>query len=129
MPEYRPATPSRAMILWTAAIKRVSAFLDSTWARVDSVMRGYLDAGGERHVSESVSLSHSRRKASLAARNHPTYVRAMERMPPPAAARAWATLSFWGTGVWGAMAATGLCCSWRRARRAGGLAMRSATRS
>lgn len=29
-----------------------------------------------------------------------TYVRTMDKMPPPAPARAWATLSFWGiTGL------------------------------
>jgi hypothetical protein len=39
-PEYRPETPSRAMMFWTAARKAVSARLDSTWARVDRVMRG-----------------------------------------------------------------------------------------
>ena len=42
MPEYRPGTPSRAMIFWTASTNLVSAFLDSTCARGDSVMSGYL---------------------------------------------------------------------------------------
>jgi hypothetical protein len=40
MPEYRPEIPSRAMMLPTASLNLLSAFLDSTWARVERVMRG-----------------------------------------------------------------------------------------
>jgi hypothetical protein len=40
MPEYSPAMPSRLMMSWTACSAERSAFLDSTWARVESVMSG-----------------------------------------------------------------------------------------
>ena len=40
MPEYRPGMPSRAMMFLTASANLVSARLDSTWARVERVMRG-----------------------------------------------------------------------------------------
>jgi hypothetical protein len=40
MPEYRPETPSRAMIFWMASVNLLSAFFDSTWALVERVMRG-----------------------------------------------------------------------------------------
>lgn len=39
-PAYRPEMPSRAMMRWTAARNLVSARADSTWARVERVMRG-----------------------------------------------------------------------------------------
>ena len=60
-PAYRPVMPSRLMIRRAAPRVVDCARFDSTWARVESVMRGY--------------------------------VRAMESRPPPAPARAWATLS------------------------------------
>lgn len=96
MPEYRPGTPSRAMMFLTASANLVSARLDSTWARVESVMRGYLQARQSARAS-----------SSRAAEQPMPYVRTMDRMPPPAPARAWATLSFWGMGVLAAMADDG----------------------
>jgi hypothetical protein len=41
-PAYRPETPSRAMMRFTAVRNGVSARDDSTWARVERVIRGYL---------------------------------------------------------------------------------------
>lgn len=44
-PAYNPVMPSRAMIFLTASRKPESAREDSTWARVERVMRGYLGKG------------------------------------------------------------------------------------
>jgi hypothetical protein len=42
-PAYRPFTPSRWTMRFTASRKPESARLDSTCARVERVMRGYLE--------------------------------------------------------------------------------------
>lgn len=68
--------PSRWIIRCTASRKPESARLDSTWARVERVMRGYL-AGSVWRAWKALRAA---------------YVRAIDRIPPPAPERACATL-------------------------------------
>lgn len=74
------------------------ARLDSTWARVESVMSGYLRVVVSRwHRAKGVYVGmwegHVR-----------AYVKAMDSSPPPAPARACATLSLcWATALEGAL--------------------------
>ena len=85
-PAKRPVKPSRATMRWAASRKDESARLDSTWARVERVIRGYLPGGYVRWM--------------VVVAKRETDVRIMERTPPPAPARACEMLSFWGmTGL------------------------------
>lgn len=70
--------PSLAMILLTASRKPDSARLDSTWARVERVIRGYLLVVSD--ILEAIWKGNS-------------HVKAIDRMPPPAPLTAWAMLS------------------------------------
>lgn len=80
-PAYRPARPSRATIFLMACMVLVSAFLDSTCALVESVIKGYLLSSQlDAPLAVSAEMGH-------------TDVRAIDSSPPPAPASAWATLS------------------------------------
>lgn len=53
-----------------------------------------MPGGGELATSFPLRGVGKDKTRTRRARSHPTYVRAMDRMPPPAPARAWATFSF-----------------------------------
>lgn len=83
-PAYKPAMPSRSKIRLAADRVPVCAFFFSTCARVERVINGYLGDVQNGMLSSRVT-------------RFDTHVNAMDNSPPPAPAKAWATLS--------------LCCS------------------
>lgn len=101
-PEYSPAMPSRWMICRTASRVEDCARFDSTCARVDNVIRGYLvNTSWSAYYIETIILNPAVTGSS--------YVKIIDRIPPPDPANAWAMLSDCCTAA--DTAAALFCCS------------------
>lgn len=95
--------PSRWTMRRTASRAVECARLDSTWARVERVINGYLLGKS----GSQLCVSHGEGRWRWSSAGVVAYVKTIERIPPPAPASACAMLSLCWMAVEGAGAGAG----------------------